>query len=460
MTHILKTMEKYDELKGTLSTILNTQLLAKSVNALATQLGYGASSRSTLNRIKNGQGGADAVESLISRINEHLNIDVSALIRMEENINTASEFAKIIKQQKNFNHTDWQFNVVYSFVAHDYSLYSSEFRSFDLKRILLLELNDPRAFFNMLAYFYITSSDLNYYKKKDLPHKKRCAEIIEPLGERLIKKFPSNGLAAGMVYSYSLSDIFNAESPILWSLVETIGSMLRTFASPLDSVDKNECSKLLPGLPERAYWMGKDDDKVLLTWMRQWDDPVSGYYELFVIDKNSKTPVNVASLSFWSDEIMSVFVKSTLNSQMGVYKIEGDTISFEWEKADDDPVQTGNTWTFKSLESSQSLRELDRSITDDALTLEMVRGEGFDFDFAMQPEDVIISSRQLTLLLKDGSKYTVDINFAPFLSKLTPAEPLMVCRQLSDDRVFALWPQIRQSIPLDLFNKSTFAGSS
>ncbi|MDE6479739.1 MAG: hypothetical protein K2L45_05655 [Muribaculaceae bacterium] len=444
-------MENCDDIFRLLSAILNTQLLAPSVNALAEKLGYGVSSRSSINRIKKGIAGSGAVDTLVNRIHQHLNIDVNALMRMEAAIQNAYHFEKLIKPQMNLGHKDWQFHAIYPFISHDYSHFSPEFRKGDMQRMLLLELTAPRAFFNMLAYFYIVSTDVKYYQKKSLTHKQRCAEIIEPLGERLIRMFPSNGLAAGLVYSYSISDLFNAETPILWSLVETIGSMLQAFASPLDSTYKESRSRLLPGLPERAYWRGKDNNIILLLWSRHGKEPASGHYELFAIEKNSKIPVSIASLFFMSDEIMSAYLKRTSRSQFGVYNIAGDSISFEWENPNDDPMQTGNKWELLSPDSSQSLRELDRSLTDDALTREMAHGEGFDFDFAMQPADVIISRTQLSLLLNNGSKYSIDINFAPFLSKLTPAEPLMVCRQLSDGRIFAIWPEIRQSIPLDLF---------
>ncbi|MDE6741483.1 MAG: hypothetical protein K2J58_04050 [Muribaculaceae bacterium] len=134
-----------------------------------------------------------------------------------------------------------------------------------------------------------------------------------------------------------------------------------------------------------------------------------------------------------------------------MYRYDSDSLSFEWEKPEADPMQTGNRWTFLSLYASRSLRELDRSITDDALICEMARSEGFKYDFTRQPADVIISRQKLIIVLKDGSKYSLDIDSAPFLRNMNPNEPVMACRQMSDDRDFVIWPEIRQSIPLDLF---------
>ncbi len=137
---------------------------------------------------------------------------------------------------------------------------------------------------------------------------------------------------------------------------------------------------------------------------------------------------------------------------MALYSFNDDILSFSWEDPNDDPMHIGNTLRLLSIADSQSLRKLDHSLTDDSLIREMARSEGFDYDFAMQPEDVIISRTKLILTLKNGKSYEIDIDFAPFLRNLTPQENIMVCRQLSDDRVFVIWPQIRQSIPLDLFS--------
>lgn len=131
-----------------------------------------------------------------------------------------------------------------------------------------------------------------------------------------------------------------------------------------------------------------------------------------------------------------------------------NTLSFKWEYPNDDPLHIGNKLTFLSLDTSQSLRELDHTLTDDALIREMARSEGLDYDFAMQPKDVVISREKFSITLKNGKSFAIDIDFAPFLCKLTPNEPLMVCRQFSDSRIFAIWPQIHQSIPLDLMKTS------
>lgn len=440
-------MENFDNVLAALQAVLRTQLLAPSWNALALKLGI---ARSIFYRIDKGTANQSAVQNLLNLLNEHLYIDSTSLLQMEAAITNVSDFTRIIKPEMNLDHPEWQFQVILAFILHYYSHFSPDFRNGILQNILHLERTDPRAFFNMLAYFYITSCDIKFYKK-NLTHKERCAAVIEPLGKKLIDIFPSNGFAAGIALNYSLSDILNAESKTLWSLVGTISSMLQAFASPLNTSEQDCNYRLLPGLSNRSYWKGKDPDQILLLWLRPGREPATGHYELFAIDPHSKKPQGIASLFLLNEEFAAVFIKSSKNSQMALYSFEDETLFFSWEDPNDDPMQTGNKLTLLSLTDSQSLRELDRSITEDSLIREMARSEGFDYDFAMQPEDVIISRNKLILTLKNGKSYEIDIDFAPFLSKLTPQENIMVCRQISDDRVFVIWPQIRQSIPLDLF---------
>ncbi len=440
-------MENFTNILSALQAILPTQLLAPSLKALADTLG---TPRSIFYRIKNGNVGEGAMQNLLSQLNERLYVGVNSLLRMEAAINNVRDFTKLIRPECDLTDPDWPYKVILDFVSHDYSSFSPEFRNGTLNQILPWERQDPMTFFNMLAYFYVKTSDVKFYTPGKT-HKERCAEVMERLGMRLVEKFPSNGLAAGIVLSYSTTDFYNMESQTLWSLVQNISTMLKTFACPLDTTD-SECNfRRLSGLLVRSYWKGKDPDKVFLLWLQPGRKPATGHYELFSIDRRSEVAKGIASLFLLSEEILSIFIKETYNSQRGLYHADGSSLSFKWEREGEDPLGTGNSLTLLSPAKSQSLRELDRSITDDTLLREMARSEGYDYDFAMQPADVILSRRELTIVLKDGSSHSIDIASAPFLTTITPCETIMVVRQLDDNEIYVVWPQLRQSLPLKLF---------
>lgn len=97
-------MEKHDDIFRTLQTVLPTQLLAPSMSALASALGY--SGRNSFYRIIKGEAGPDSISNLLKRLEANLNTDFTALQRMEAAINNASEFRRLIRpefrQQENF----------------------------------------------------------------------------------------------------------------------------------------------------------------------------------------------------------------------------------------------------------------------------------------------------------------------------------------------------------------------
>lgn len=441
-------MENYQNILQTLQTVLPTELLAPSMSALAKTLGY--SGRNSLYRVLKGEAGTTSIDGLLNRLEKHLNADVATLLRMEAAIRNATDFNRIIKPEFKQDYPAWQYQAILAFIVHDYSNFSPDFQNGNLRQILLFEHSDPRAFYNMLAWFYINALAPKFYDRNKT-HRERCAAIMEPLGERLKAIFPENGMGVSAAYAYSISDVYNAEAQNLWSLVESMATMLQAFASPIGTTENDCRCRLLPGIPHRSYWKGSDPDKVLLMWIRPGRERATGHYELFSICRQSGAIKGIASIFFLSEDIASVFTKRDSNTQMTVYSHDAETLAFEWEKPDADPMQTGNKWTLLPPSASQSLRELDRSLTDDALIREMARSEGFEYDYSSQPADVILSLHKLTLILKNGNRYSVDIEFAPFLRNINPCEPLIVCRQISDDRDFVIWPEIRQSIPLDLF---------
>lgn len=444
-------MEKHDDIFRTLQTVLPTQLLAPSMSALASALGY--SGRNSFYRIIKGEAGPDSISNLLKRLEANLNTDFTALQRMEAAINNASEFRRLIRPEFRQDYPEWQYQAILAFIVGEYDYFSPEFQNGDLQTILRFRRSDPGAFYNMLAWFYIKELEPRFYDRRKT-HSERCAAILEPLGDRLCDIFPGNGLGLTAAYAYSLSEIYNAEPQTLWSLVESMAVTLEAFSSPVGTADKDGRYRLIPGFTSRTFWQGKDIDKVLLLWLRPGREPATGHYELFSIDRPTGKTECLASIFILSEEIASVFTKHDSNTRMTVYDHSHDTLSFQWEDPEGDPMQTGNRWTRLSTATSQTLRELDRKLTDDTLIREMVMAEGFDYDFALQPADIILSRRKLTLIFKDDSSLSFPIDSAPFLKNLTPGEPMMVCRQLTDGRLFAIWPEIRQSIPLDMMESS------
>lgn len=96
-------MEKYDDALRALQAILPTQLLAKSWLDLAQKLGI---DRKILYSIRDGKVRLSAFENILVLLNEQLNVDIPALLRMEAAIKNVADFTKVIKPEMNLEYPD------------------------------------------------------------------------------------------------------------------------------------------------------------------------------------------------------------------------------------------------------------------------------------------------------------------------------------------------------------------
>lgn len=433
-----------------LKIVLSTELLAKSDSELAKRLGYNG--RTPIKRIKDDEAGWKCIANFCARLNDELFVSEETLFRMASIVLSTSEFCQLIKGHCDHKDPDFSFKVLLAFISHDFSFFDQEFRDTTLNDILQIERSDPEALYIVLSYFYIKSTHLVFYKGK-ASHQERCASLLEPLGHRFIELYPENGLAAASVYAYSISKIYSSESQTLWSLLTSMANMLRFFAHPVDTLRTEPDIRRLSGISDRSYWQGKNPDEVILTWYMSGSRATNGHYEVIKIHRDSGHMEDTASLTFLSDEILSVFSKPDSNSELGVYSWDGNSITFSWEKEDADPTRAGNSWTLLKLDNSQSLRILNRRLDDESIMQEVMRSEGFESDCRLQIADVVISREKYTLEMKTGQRYTLYVSEFPFLRSITPSELVLICHHIKEDTYYAIWPSIKHSIPLYLFTK-------
>ena len=146
-------MENHQDILKTLQTVLQTELLAPSMSALAKKLGY--SGRNTLYRILKGEAGASSVDTLLSRLETHLNTDVNTLLRMDAAITNASDFNRFVSPEFKQDYPEWQFHAIHAFIVHDHSNFSPDFQNGLLRQILLFQHTEPRAFYIMMSLIHI-----------------------------------------------------------------------------------------------------------------------------------------------------------------------------------------------------------------------------------------------------------------------------------------------------------------
>lgn len=442
-----------ENIEECLNRIVSEGLIGENPTEIAAALAL--PSRSSVIKIRDKKAGGKAISNFCELLEKRFYIDEGVLNRIWYMFRNTDELRRLVKEYGTSEAKLDAFVVIRNLVAHDYSIFGDNIPEFNLKDLQNLESSGPEAYFTMLAYYYIKYGDANYYVTGK-SHRERCATIMEGLGERFIEIYPENGVAGMSAYIYSKSEAFNGETPTLWSLVGSIAMMLQYFATPVNTIETTYDRRLLQGMTGRTYFKGKDDNLVILALAIDGKIPGCGWYDIFKIDRNSGKFEDIAQIYFLSESIMTIRMKPVLSSQMGVYEWDGKTIDFTWVHEGEDPSGLGNKWEKLELANSQSLRELDRSLSDDALRWEMLRSEGLEEVPGYKIADVNISRQRLTIKLENGKEYCVSIEEWPFLRNLKPSEPVEIYREISTGRVFVVWTEVLQSIPLNLFTASPY----
>lgn len=437
-----------ENLVKALQIVLSTCLIARTDSDLAAILGYKGKGRTTIDRIRHNMVGRTALANFCIRLSNVLNITEETILKMAYVVSSTSEFSQIIKNHFDRDDPDSPFKVLYSFISHDFSFFDKEFQEITVNDILSVEHREPKVFYQVLSYFYIKASGIDFYKK-NITHNERCSSIIESLGQRLIMLYPENGLATASVYGYSISKIHDKESPTLWSLIEAMSVMLRFFAHPIDTLKSESAIRRLTGIGGRAYWKGKDPEDVILTWYIPGSLSTNGHYEVLKINRETYRLENTASLTLIGYNKVSIFSKPGAASEFGTYSWDGIKLRFKWNRGNDDLTHVGNSWELQLLNNSQSLRHLDRHISDADIMQEILRSEGFESEISLQLSDVILSRGKCTLAMKSSQRYSVDISEFRFLKSITPADPIIICRLKKDDTIYVIWPTLQQAIPFD-----------
>ncbi|MDE6555565.1 MAG: hypothetical protein K2K55_01215 [Duncaniella sp.] len=431
-----------------LRSVLPTDLIAPTLSVLASQLGF--KGRSTLYRIVRGEASDNSVGNVCCRLASVFGLTPDNLEDMVVTVSNTSLFSTLMKEEtenfRKFSPTD----IIMAFVDHDYSWFSKEFRLRQLDGIRRLEQTDPEAFFAMLAYFYFKSLHTDFYAGPK-SHKDRCAAIMEPLGRRLMKKYPANGVAAFSVTAYSRS-IFNQEKPILWNLVGSLAVMLRYYATPELGKQIVREMWLLGALADRTYWTVRSTDALILLSAEKLKIAGSGYYEVFLIEKERRTVQNVGTISFLGDSVMSYRDKCRPDVIMSMYDFDDGTLTFGWSDDTEAPVLLSGRWERLPTEYSESLREIDRSISDEKLLQAVLKAEGFESIEGAKVRNVRMSRTDMEITLQNDVSYRIPYADAPFLEFVSPNDEVFLARRIVDSEVFIFWPQLMHAIPLSCFS--------
>lgn len=433
-----------------LRNVLPTGLISESISSLAVTLGY--KSRATLYRIMDGTASTNAVNDFYRKAESTLFLSEDTLYNISTTIENTAGFNRLMKAETDNFRTIDPFDVLKAFISHDYSIFSTDFTSHELPGLQRLELTDPSAFFTMLAFFYFKALRVDFYERSK-SYRERCAELMEWVGRRLIELYPANGIAAETVHVYSRSEILDAEAPILWNFITTLATLLQYYGTPDIGKLVAKDFLLVPFLPDRSYWRTDSSSDLILMRAMKHNLPGSGYYEIFLIPPDTGTVENIGVISFLSDEILSYRDKNTGITRMGMFQIDEENLLFTRENGKESPFGTGDHWKRQSLRHSQSLRTLDKHLSENYLNECALSADGFKSVPGYSVTNVNLSRNGVRLSLDNGRIYEISYSTAPFLEYILPSNDVIVAEQMESGEIFVSWPQLMHCIPLRLFTR-------
>ncbi len=122
--------------------------------------------------------------------------------------------------------------------------------------------------------------------------------------------------------------------------------------------------------------------------------------------------------------------------QLASYSFDGENLKFEWRRKNDNPTGLGNHWVRLELQNSERLRIIDPMINPRMLTEAWFKGDGLLLIPDKEITDLTVSAKRIIHHLSDGSHYSINREYYPFLRHITPDEPVIIYNDTSDGELY------------------------
>lgn len=428
--------------------IIESPMLADTVIGLARKLGY--RSRSTLYRVLNGKAGDSALNDLYDRIRKAYGFDLQSLNYIYELIIREREFRRLINDAFPELKSGRAREIVDAFVLHRFAPFKAVRRQ--LTPWLRLEEDNPTFFYMMLAYFYVREIGVNIYRSGRFFEE--CARVMESLGAHLEEFAPELIIGNDFAHGFSNTDLMASAPESMITLLSLLGFLINMYARP-DAVRQGLASSvLIKELGKRSYWRSRTDGRPLLLLAEiEEGKPGSGSYNVYRVDPEHGDGFFVANLIFFPEGRVTVNVPGPEVYQAGTYKLDEKLLIFDWGRGDENPLSAGNFWDHLEIETSQTLKSLDKRLTNEILNRSYYQSIGYEAVSGAEVDDVIISRKWLRLKIKGGKTYEIATEGYEFMKHLRPSEPVMLFRSLTSGNLRVQWTELFIGIPLEKFTE-------
>ena len=432
-----------------ISKIINSNLLAASPSMLAADLGYAG--RSTINRLRTGTAGEEATQEFSKRIVDVIGLHKDDIETVGRLIDLTDEFYDEMKKEKGEAVDSLKYEIVFSFIEDDYSMFSETYRQLWLNKWLLLKGHEKEMFFYMLALYLLGDKTKSFYKKT-LKAEERYRNVLEPLQKILEERYSRHTIGNSISVGLLETPLARLAYPCFLTSVRLAGVLLKGYVSDYSDAANHELIIKIPGLPDRSFWdEGENRNEVTFLKYVPVNDKGNGLYEYFKYNIQTGKTENECQLYFYGEKNMGLFLKKERGLVFGHYSFHGNSLKIEL-KAN---RQTQATFVWKRLtpESSQKVREIDKLFTESYLNNIIYESLGIEMSCGVVVNEVLVTKTKIVLMTLQGDKYSISRNSYPWLKEVTPDIIPMAYRDRSDNKIYMEWKELGGRIALDDFNK-------
>lgn len=472
-----------DERQEILQILFENYVLIGSDCELATLLGYGKNSRSTIMRIKRGESvSADKIAAIWARLRQELGLSDGNIAAVAEYVHFGKNVYSVLRDAYGSG-DEWHDETCAILLTEQYSLLPESIEEDFITGLKEIKLQRPELYFGMIAYHYMLCKNISPYTKKG---KKALAWQLHAMNEQLRELFPANSRAYEAAKKANSINIADEHLTVL-KLIENLKVIIRNY------VDEHYFENFLR---EMGHLLDVGDDSFWVVPGTTFSEGCELWYFSVIETKSEQRGAYIAMrLRAASNAIDSfklaegynfMFLRDEENDNLQLMqacnlatgKIEFAGYGYDYDKRElellfDDSLE--QTFCLPQLlhcidyqkpegKDEKVWANIVKRLLDNKcahfLLSAVNSSSGSDIEYLADYEvtNVCIDRKQLTVTFVDDEdathSYSIAVDTYPFFLQLTPHEFASVVRIKSSGEYGICWNHIGQHVLLKEFKET------
>ena len=471
-----------NERQEILQILFENYVLAGSDCRLATLLGYGRNSRTTIVRIKKGEPvSPDKIAAIWQRLREELLLSDKDIAAAAECVHYGKNVHSVLHKAYGTGNA-WHDEAFAALLTEDYSSMPEGIEEDFIAGLKEIRLQMPELYYGMIAYHYMLCKNISPYTKS---RRKNLAAQLDAMNEYLYGLFPSNTRAYEAAKKANSINAADGHLTVL-KLINNLKVIIRSYA------DEHYFESFLR---EMGHLLDAGDDSFWIAPGETFGEGCELWYFSVIATKSEKHGAYIAmrlradsnstdsfrlaesyNFMFLQDEennnlqYMQAYDLPTGKTEFAGYGYDYDTRELKLY-FDDSLEQTFNLPPMLRCIDCQSPKDKNEKVWANIVKklldskcrrflLSAVNSSSdSDIEYLADYEvtNVCIDRKSVTVTFCDDKDdchcYTIPLDAYPFFAQLVPLEFASVIRTKSRGEYGICWNYIGQYVPLKEFEK-------